>query len=115
MGPLTWLTSCSRRSSPTRSRLRRQRRLLPSTSPNTGKPSRTLKRLRKGVRSANPTSQNIETLAVSPSPLDRCEKFIEDTTMKTDDGLQFGNGHSNLYQPWMLIFCSMVKRYTSFV
>ena len=45
----------------------------------------------------------------------RCEEFIEDTTMKADDGLQLGNGHPNLYQPWMIIFCSMVKRYISFV
>ena len=40
---------------------------------------------------------------------------LEDTTMKADDGLQLGNGHPNLYQPWMIIFCSMVKRYISFV
>ena len=45
----------------------------------------------------------------------RCEEFIEDTTMKEDDGLQLGNGHPILYQPWMIIFCSMVKRYISFV
>merc|ERR1719507_1218560 len=39
---------CNRRSRPTKSRLRRPRRLLPSTWPSSGRPSRSLRRLRTG-------------------------------------------------------------------
>merc|ERR1712107_959513 len=46
-GCLNWPTSFNKRSRPTRSKSKRLRRLLPSTWPNTGRPNKDLKKLKK--------------------------------------------------------------------
>merc|ERR1712198_258665 len=74
---LTLLTNSSKRSSPTRSRLRRQKRLLPSILPSTEKLNKILRRLRRGPRSARPTSLNTRVHVVSPCLLDQCKESVD--------------------------------------